>query len=75
MYVSSILQLLKLDAICFDLCCAAAFLGFGAEYYQASEDDGVLHVCVTLFNHTERNVTASVYALPGSASGTKSSNK
>ena len=72
MYVSSIIC----NALtCFDLWYAAAFLGFGEEYYQASEDDGALHVCVTLFNHTERNVTASVYALPGSASGTKSANK
>ena len=57
------------DGFVFILPTLAAFLGLGQEHYQVSEEDGSLQVCVMFFNHTERNVTASVYGLPGSASG------
>ena len=47
----------------------AVYLSLTEEYYEVSEEDGSLHVCVELYNHTERSVYASVFAIPGTASG------
>ena len=45
------------------------FLGLNQDYYTVSESDGYLEVCVTLSNHTERVVMASLFAILGTASG------
>lgn len=44
-------------------------LSLEEDFYQVSESDGYFEVCVTLSNHTERDVLASVFAIPGTASG------
>ena len=48
---------------------AAVLVGLVEDVYEISEIEGYLEVCVYLYNHTERDVTVSLFSVPSTATG------